>query len=482
MFEEYARKNSVPSFQRRPQTPKKFAEFYKSGDPIQIIYGNDTLGYLLLPRALSSEYCTDFNPASYLFDQTFECVRNIQSLPTECEMAPALKASTYFHDFTIIPSPGIFKDLNITEENISSELITDLYNSNLTVPFTNVTFCKDFQCISFEQSSRTSILPTYNRTEHICYNVVEKVFYEILYKGTAGIMSIDIKIHLTDVRNLNVRMTQTFSTEFKQSKGIPMRKSGNPGYVKSEPIIAGTMEQSVTNQKTVQLIKLNIDRNNWLTLPMSTANGECSRTTRVPVKFGQEIRTGCFIRATNNDLRTLCKQLQNQTTNILLGNSVYTHVASFGNTSVTDVGDWVPILGVNRRPELLPFEQRYCSLALGLQIQVIFAQVGSISNPQSKILGVAYNFEQRSKIYSQCLDQFCQGTSSHLLELVGSVTYVDASQPVVEIIAEPPSYRFGVPFDFFYPFISNKADRLILPKVTKILATSFTLFFLFTIL
>ena len=60
-----------------------------------------------------------------------------------------------------------------------------------------------------------------------------------------------------------------------------------------------------------------------------------------------------FSRVTNDELRKSCKQLQNRTTNILLGNSIYTHVATFGNTLVKDAGDWVPILGLQNQPKLL---------------------------------------------------------------------------------------------------------------------------------
>ena len=36
------------------------------------------------------------------------------------------------------------------------------------------------------------------------------------YQGTAGITSMNITIHLTDVHGPNIHMTQTFGTEFKQ--------------------------------------------------------------------------------------------------------------------------------------------------------------------------------------------------------------------------------------------------------------------------
>lgn len=298
--------------------------------------------------------------------------------------------------------------------------------------------------------------------QNTCYNVVEKVFYEITCDGTSGITALNVKLHLIDLNKMNIRLTQTFATEFKQSQinGVSQfRRSGNPGYVTSEPIMAGTLEQLIVDQKIVLMIKMSTDRNNWLTLPQSTASGDCSSTTRVPVTFGQDLRTGCFIRVSDDDVRSMCEQLQNRTINILLGNSIYTHVASFGNIQVTDVGDWLKILGLNKQPEILPFDDGYCSLSLGLQIQVMFAQVGSISNPQSKIIGVAYNFEQRRNIYPRCPGISCQINSDHLLEVVASVTFHDASQPVVEVIAKPPIYQLYLPFDFFYPFVSNMAPE-----------------------
>ena len=48
-----------------------------------------------------------------------------------------------------------------------------------------------------------------------------------------------------------------------------------------------------------------------------------------------------------------------------------------------------------------PFSHEQCPLMLGIQIQIMFAQVGSISNPQSKIIGVAYNFIRKRMVNPQ---------------------------------------------------------------------------------
>lgn len=45
-------------------------------------------------------------------------------------------------------------------------------------------------------------------------------------------------------------------------------------------------------------IALRDDRSNWLTVVKSTVDGTCltDADSRIPITFGEDIRTGCFIR------------------------------------------------------------------------------------------------------------------------------------------------------------------------------------------
>lgn len=83
----------------------------------------------------------------------------------------------------------------------------------------------------------------------------------------------------------------------------------------------------------------------WLTLLSLGKEGKCN--ARSQVTFGMEMRSGCIVDLTYEDL-SHCTALQQQFLDILLGPVLQDfgnlRVASFGDSSVNNAADWVPIL------------------------------------------------------------------------------------------------------------------------------------------
>ncbi|PIK39862.1 tectonic-like protein, partial [Apostichopus japonicus] len=153
----------------------------------------------------------------------------------------------------------------------------------------------------------------------------------------------------------------------------------------------------------------------------------------------------------------VCELIQEQILNALKGSlpDAY-YVAMFGDSSVDVVGDWVPILQENTGGVPSSPSKGTCSnMVTGLHIEVIYANVGSLQNPQPKILGVKYNYADGKILKYQCLGSYCQEDSGSLIqkfEITSSVTFIDASRQPEAVIAERPTWESKLPNDFLYPF------------------------------
>ncbi|XP_036360308.1 tectonic-3-like [Octopus sinensis] len=421
MFLEYEKRYSGPSYKVQEPKAPTFGDFYKSGNSIYILGSDYVAGYFTLPTTLATGFCVDNNPAAYLVDKTQQCVRDLKSLDEECEISPRISAYSYFEDFKIVVTPKVFEEsflkmlLNKTADTFDSgsksanQLGLDLYNSNYTIAISNVTLCSESGCFDPSEfnSSANQFAPMLSGSR--CTNVVNKVVYRFIHNGTYGIISVRVTLNLIDLTQSDLPFTQTFTTEFHElaaEDDTYFRRSGNPGYLKGEPLLAGTKINLPTGRS---IINLSSDRTNWLTIPQPSPDGSCSGKNRVPVNFGVDMRSGCSLKLKLSDLSF---EAPDQCTQVVTG----------------------------------------------MQIQVLYAKIGSIRNPQPKIIGVSFTYEKPKTISLQCNNLICDPTNydkEYTIELVTSVAFQDVSEPALKYFTRPPPQESGLPYDFFYPFYSS---------------------------
>lgn len=105
-----------------------------------------------------------------------------------------------------------------------------------------------------------------------------------------------------------------------------------------------------------EAIILDIDPENWLTILSPGPEGACNHRTQVT--FGQDIRSGCAMKVTQDDLANRCQALQKKFQELLLGpvllSSNGLRIASFGDSNVNNAADWVPIL-IPEKPRAASF-------------------------------------------------------------------------------------------------------------------------------
>lgn len=368
--------------------------------------------------------CSCNQEVRYLEDFDSVCSRTISNQREECKTNAFLAAESYT-DFCI---------------SSHSDISTGLSNLIAHTKATNSTNKPD-RCtrIRFE----TDVLkPKY--LNDICLNVVSGVYFTVSHNGFHGISDISVKFNYIDISEAKTFL-QHFGIRFQWDNITDTeQRSGNPGYQIGFPILTGTnssvMDVGEPFEITMQQIGLSVlDRD---------AESRCNPKRRV-VKFGKNFKTSCFFKFAKTD----CKSLQERIFNILLGSSHrQVFIGVFGNANGSNVDDWIEAYHEDR--DVVQTDGT-CNLIKGLTINVAFAAVGTIVNPQYKILGVGYHYAKPEKVDLSCSSQ-CSD-----LTLSTSVSFFDVTEPAIPHYPKVPSIKANLPSDFFYPFLYGKQVKFV---------------------
>ncbi|XP_072325185.1 tectonic-3-like isoform X2 [Scyliorhinus torazame] len=353
-------------------------DVYKVGDRIMMLFPHIVMmGFLMLPLALTGGECTDRNPAGFLQDCSSSCTRNVGDLNATCQFLPALIAETYFENFLLLP-------VRILNEGPAIADSPFVWNNK-------------------------------------CMHVVSEVNYKIEHSEDEGIYAASVSFVLSDVPLSNTRIQQSFHISFRNvlTSGTGRSRSGNPGYLIGKPILA--FNGNVATD---------------LTILRSTVDGSCSPPVRSLVLFKHQMQTGCLYRF---DHGLTCSELQAQINLLLLGSNHPDSLGMLGNASSTNLESLTRI--INLMPEASNVTcATSCALSLELEMQILWANLGPLANPQAAVLGARFQY-QRQEI--QC--------STGRASLQTSVTFIETTR-YPPAPRDQPAIDQKLPFDFFYPF------------------------------
>ncbi|KAJ1093097.1 hypothetical protein NDU88_006206 [Pleurodeles waltl] len=348
---------------------------YEYGTPIQT---SDS--FLAFPTSLISSQCTDQNPAGFLLNQDVKCSRNINV--ENCNI-PALTLSTYYN-ISILEAPNSSQTIPVTVQSIFVTSIDGTFNQ------ANITFPK----------------PEYNPDTGVCTNVVLQVMYFITYSVGGLIKNASVSFVLGAINRTMVPVQQDFKIRFSQQNTRPVPLSGNPGY--------------------------STNRYGQLTMMQSSSDQDCLAVEgiRSPVLFGYNMVSGCKLTYSASK----CQLMSDTITQLLRGQNFPDYVASFGNSQLENVADWVAVNQIST-------VQEACQVPVSSEIVVSWKKYGSLVNPQAKIESVTVKTSYAS---------LKEGNSYQISSLV---TFVDISAPAEPGYKAQPSIDAKLPFDFFYPFV-----------------------------
>ncbi|XP_048362437.1 tectonic-3 isoform X2 [Sphaerodactylus townsendi] len=335
-----------------------------------------------------SQLCTDENPAGFLESKSTSCIRIFTNLTSSCTSDPALNAISYYRDFNVLKVP------------------------------VNLTVFQPLQVKIIPVSLPASPMLIGNT----CYNAVSEVIYKVKFNGIHGIQNVSVQFKVDNIYgNPRSILRQRFSLSFwNKSPSFTKQRSGNPGYITGAPL---TALYNGTEQ--------------YVTILQNQDNGQCSEK-RYGIRFRENMRTGCKFNSSFKLEEANCSHLQESLYQAFQGQHNPGRLAITGNADVNQPGEWNSIF-----IQTCNMQDEHCMIPMYLEIQVIWAQVGLLSNPQAQVLGARY-------LYT-CKPLQSLGTYMNMLPLMTTVAFTDVTK-----WPEPPRSQPGVywklPFDFFFPF------------------------------
>ncbi|XP_021254354.1 tectonic-3 isoform X3 [Numida meleagris] len=297
--------------------------------------------------------------------------------------------------------------------------------------------CVDGNPAGFLESKSTSCTRTFTNLSRSCVTdpaldaasyyrdfAVLKVIYEIEFNGTHGIQSVSVRFKVTSISgNSGFSLQQHFTLHFwTRTLSHQLPRSGNPGYITGAPLL-------IANTSAVQ----------HMSILQSESDGSCSQFLRHTVRFGSNMRTGCKLRLTQME-ESNCSYVQLKLYKAFQGMNQAEDLAIIGSAHSTQVEERMTILIQNCSVQTKNCSS-CCMVPVTLDIQILWAKMGLLSNPQAQILGVRY--------FYQCHPLKFLRTS--LVPLTTVVTFTDMTE-----WPEPPrglpKTHWKLPFDFFFPF------------------------------
>ncbi|NXM44007.1 TECT3 protein, partial [Gymnorhina tibicen] len=378
-FVEFLKKYGGHSFLAPSQVQPSFSAFYRAGDPILIYFDSSSvLSMLRQPVKMgASGLCVDGNPAGFLDSKSTSCTRIFANLSKSCMTDPALDAASYYRDFTVLKVP------------INDTVVQSM-----------------------------------------------KVIYEIEYSGTSGIQSVSVQFKVSNISgNSRSSLQQHFTMHFWVSIPIlpgilpsltlshTLPRSGNPGYISGAPLL-------IANSGAMQ----------HMSILWSENDGSCSRFLRHTVQFGRNMRTGCKISLSPILEDSNCSYMQQKLYKAFQGMSRTEDFAITGSAHSTQAEEWMTILIQNCSMQAVNCTS-CCMVPVTLEIQILWTEVGLLSNPQAQILGARY--------FYQCHPLKFINTSTVPVTTV--VTFTDMTD-WPEPPRGQPQMHWKLPFDIFFPF------------------------------
>ncbi|KAG8222207.1 hypothetical protein J437_LFUL001299, partial [Ladona fulva] len=202
------------------------------------------------------------------------------------------------------------------------------------------------------------------------------------------------------------------------------RRSGCPGYIVGKPVMAGWKETVILggedfNQREdgiengiLEGIRVTPDPDGWLTVVGNKEGSPECGGPRKAVNFGHSAWWSCSIPLSQDDFTYIgCLNLKKKALTLLLGlgtngNLSDRYIASFGDSSPEKVNEWLPLKtspsDERRIKDILQFDQssenkvrNVCKgLHSSVHLELATALVGSVTNPQAKIVGAVLSLGQ----------------------------------------------------------------------------------------
>ncbi|XP_047137124.1 tectonic-3 isoform X1 [Hydra vulgaris] len=445
------------------QIINNYQSSFKFGDPLFILYSSNIKGFLAQP--LHGEFCSLTNAARFLNSNKSTCVQQVKDIKNQCLNDVNWNGINFVYGFQVAPYPSYIMEMGVGL-NQSSNLISP----TLKLPI----MCNE-NCF-YSNISKPSV-----QVDGGCNNVLSKITYAVTYSTniTVKIINVDVFVTLANISKNSASFLQTFEYKFQSastnvqpnssvstnsslysasnislqenvssdvgfSSTVLFERSGNPGYLIDYPLIVGYLIPNnfsgMVNLSVLTTIK-----------PTTSSMCEDASFNRIPVKFGIDFLTACFVSVKKNMTDNDCVIWQDQIFNLLL-KDLPTHVASFGSLDGSTAAGWIAI--VNNKPTSKPSSSNgECqNMVMGVSFEILYAKTGLFGNPQRKVVGFQVKYNTPRSLYFLCIEKPCSSSYKQKFVVTQSIAYIDISSTPQAEYRPIPTFTAKAPNDFLYPF------------------------------
>lgn len=465
---------------------------YKAGSAIQLFYPgfNDAWGFLNVPMATDSGVCNDAASALFLSSQESTCVHALTSTTGLCASGSVFDPNFWIKSVRVLSNPGTSSTAYVTA-TVSQPMLVDAsgsgnpelicYLSGALTSCSTVGSSSDFSPLVSSIDSPTLPGPTVSGS--VCEQAVSAVSITLLYSQTSSaVTGIVYQFTYAELPTADLsKYAQKFNTSYlPDTQAQNLYKSGNPGYLLGAPVRFGA---AVTNGSS-SAVSFNLDPLQALTLARdvsATVSGSsvmsCAASAdysqRVSVPFGTSMTSGCTLWYTYAELTNNCDAIRSTVYATQVGSffSSIDRVGIFGNASWLDSSDWIEILNMDPPSAITTdsttSQNGLCAqLMTGYNIEFLWAEFGSVANPQPGIVGARVSYVQGAFRYS-CSGAVgsaaCKSASASVYQpfrIQSTVSWVQTGSPAAAFIPPAPPIISAIPNDVFYPFrISSSSVR-----------------------
>ncbi|CAF0808410.1 unnamed protein product [Brachionus calyciflorus] len=402
---------------------------FNKNDYIWTILPNNNVQILKLPSQVGSN-CRTGPPVYHYQNKNSKCLISSQNIQQECSQTtttPTTLSLKYFlNEIKFLKDPKSLSNcLNASQTPSTLDLYT-CSPSYLTKLNLRSCSLENGVTISLDDCQQNYLQPVL--ANNLCSRLVKSITYILRFNSSEGIIETGMDVIFQsdkNVQTLSGYVEQTFKVEF-----IPdtitlsnydtlnnQKLSGNPGYLRGLPILAGSN-----------------DRSQKFTYLMSDSQGACPKNDalRSSIKFNENIVTECSYKPSYDpNLDSFCNLIQTEIDSIILGFALDARANRFAPFGNSDPKNWITIKNSDTST-LTPVSNvnGICrSLRIGTSIQIAYAYVGSVANPQAQIQYISYNWNEIIDLNLKCTGQFCINVNDLSLRISTRVIFVDVSQP-----------------------------------------------------
>ena len=279
--------------------------------------------------------------------------------------------------------PGFLKDFNGTCVVVGT--LEDICTGYLGVPSSSFNSRK-YVFRNYDTGVESSVNSASTKySSGTCSNALVGASFQVTVSGLKSVATdqIDVVYYVSDISSsTTVRVNQAFAVKFFTGSS-PTLLSGNPGYKRMKPLKVKTESNS-----------------HWLTVNGKSAKGACSSASvsGETVNFGSNFQYSCYYSMNYELLKSYCPSVDVSEVAMFQSLLKIEKIGKWGNSQNSNSDDWVTI--DKSGPAASSLSGAQCILSKVLVLDIYYAEIGSFTNPQSKVVLAKMYYKTGTWVYT----------------------------------------------------------------------------------